>query len=125
MLIMGFARLTTGEAAVYSKILRYLLFEASPSFIRHLKANNIDCDIAFLPDTKYLKAASNFLIDLFRYRVQLSPEQFSETGYAERKMLLVLDVYDIIKSVKSQSKIHEKLNSRDSQFQRGEEMSLR
>ena len=39
-------------------------------------------------------------MDLFKYRVQLSPDQFIEKGFAERKMLLVLDIYDMLKHIK-------------------------
>ena len=82
-------------------------------------------DIAYISDVKFIKSISNPLMDLFRYRIQLSPDQFADDGYAERKMLLVLDIYDIIKSIKSQTKVDKKLNFRDPKFERGEEMAVR
>ena len=60
---------------------------------------------------------SAVLLDLFKYRVQLSPEQFVDSGYTERKMVLVLDLYDLIKQVKKQSKVATKLTMKDKKWE--------
>lgn len=53
------------------------------------------------------------MIDLFKYRVALLPEQFITRGYTERKMVLVLDLYDVIKQIRKISKVGYKLNMKD------------
>ena len=63
-------------------------------------------EIQFLPDAKFIKELSKVLIDLFKYRVALSPEQFILSGYTERKMVLVLDLYDLVKQVRNMSKVN-------------------
>ena len=64
-------------------------------------------------------------MDLFKYRVQLSPDQFIEKGFAERKMLLVLDIYDMLKHIKRQHIVDKKKNMKDVRFEHGGEMPVR
>lgn len=40
------------------------------------------------------------MLDVFNYRVSMSGEQFFQQGYSERKIILVLDLYDYIKETK-------------------------
>lgn len=60
-----------------------------------------------------MKEFSKVMIDLFKYRVALLPEQFITRGYTERKMVLVLDLYDVIKQIRKISKVGYKLNMKD------------
>lgn len=62
-------------------------------------------DVKFLGDMKFYRKVSLILIDLFNYKPALSVDQFFEQGYGERKMIMVLDVYDIIKKCKREHKI--------------------
>ena len=80
--------------------MRFLLFEASQGFVKHLEKSGVNMEIRYMTDSKFMKNIAKFLIDLFKYRVQLAPDQFTEKGFAERKMLLVLDVYDMLKEIK-------------------------
>jgi hypothetical protein len=52
---------------------------------------------------------SLILCDLFGYRVDLTPKQFFQEGYAERKLILLLDLYDILKNVRKAIKVNDKL----------------
>jgi len=70
-----------------------------------LKKNKVNMEIRYLAEAKFLKHISKVLMDLFKYRVQLAPEQFATTGFAERKMCLLLDVFDIVKKVRKMSKV--------------------
>lgn len=49
------------------------------------------------------------LCDLFGYRVELTAKQFFQEGYAERKLILLLDIYDILKKVRKSIKVNDKL----------------
>lgn len=109
--------LESGCPATYGKILRYLAFESSSAFVSYLRANGVNLEIQFLIESKFIKELSKFLIDLFKYRVALSPEQFIQKGYTERKMVLVLDLYDLIKQVRNMSKVGHKLNMHDKKFE--------
>jgi len=53
------------------------------------------------------------LCDLFGYRLDMSQSQFFEKGYAERKMILILDIYDILKNTRKGIKINNKLSRQD------------
>ena len=62
-----------------------------------------------MPDEAFYKNACLLLCDLFGYRVDLTPQQFFATGFAERKMVLVLSIYDILKKTRQGLKINSKL----------------
>lgn len=64
-------------------------------------------------DLKFFRNIQVIFADIFKYRVSLSADQFVEMGYAERKMCLVLDIYDLIKQVKKESKVHKRLHNVD------------
>jgi hypothetical protein len=59
----------------------------------------------YLPDGKFYRNISLMLCDLFGYRVSMNNEQFFQEGYAERKLILILDVYDIVKRTKTELKL--------------------
>jgi len=50
-----------------------------------------------LGEKNFCKALQNILGEHFDYKVDLNPEQFISSGYGERKLILVLDVYDMVK----------------------------
>ena len=56
--------------------MKYLAFESSTAFSNYLRANEVNAEIKFLPEAKFLKEFTKVLIDLFKYRVALSPDQF-------------------------------------------------
>ena len=106
-------------------MIRFLVYEASAGFVKHLEKNGADMEIRYMNDSKFIRELSKVLIDLFRYRVQLAPDQFTEKGFAERKMLLVLDIYDMLKEIKRQDKVDKRLKMKDVKFEHGGEMPVR
>ena len=56
------------------------------------------------------------LVDVFAYRVKLSNDQFFENGFSEQKMLLPLEIYDIIKKVKKHTKVDKTLQMKDAKM---------
>lgn len=97
--------------------MRHLIFGSSRSFRQFTEERNLDRSIEFLPEQKFIRAISAFLLEHLKYRVQLAPEQFVELGFTERKMVLVLDLYDLIKSVKKQTKVATKLTMKDTKWE--------
>merc|ERR1711893_569213 len=73
--------------------------------------------IQYMVEGKFLREFSKVLIDLFKYRVALAPEQFIAKGYTERKMVLVLDLYDLVKQVRKMAKIGYKINMKDKSWE--------
>lgn len=65
----------------------------------------------YVGNAKFFKAICLLLCDLFAYRVDLTSEQFFAKGYSERKILLCLNVYEILKKVRKQLKVNEKLGA--------------
>lgn len=57
-------------------------------------------DAQYLPDAKFYRQFSLLMLDAFNYRVAMSGEQFFQVGYSERKIILLLDLYDFIKETK-------------------------
>ena len=66
--------------------------------------------VEFLSELKFMKAAQSMFTSIFNYKVQLTPEQFVQNGFSERKLILILDSYDLVKQVKKQTKVHKRLN---------------
>ena len=78
--------------------------------VQHLVEKGTNPKVEFLSEFKFMKAAQSMLTSVFNYKIQLSPDQFVQNGYSERKLILVLDAYDLVKQVKKQSKVHKRLN---------------
>ena len=76
----------------------------------------MNAEVQYLPEAKFMKEFSKVLIDLFKYRVALSPEQFIQKGFTERKMVLVLDLYDLVKQVRNMAKVGHSLNRKDTKW---------
>jgi len=110
------ALLEEGCPQTYGRILKYLAFESSSAMINYLRANGVNKDIQYLIEAKFIKEISKVLIDLFKYRVALSPEQFIQRGYTERKMVLVLDLFDLVKQVRNMAKVGYRLNMKDKKW---------
>jgi hypothetical protein len=53
--------------------------------------------VEFLSELKFMKAAQSMFTSVFNYKVQLTPEQFVQNGFSERKLILILDSYDLVK----------------------------
>lgn len=90
-------KLQKGDAAYYSQILKHLLFKCSSQMLDHLKHKGVSMETQYLGEYKFCRALQQVLGDNFGYRLDLSPEQFVAPGYGERKLILVLDVYDMVK----------------------------
>lgn len=53
--------------------------------------------VEFLSELKFMKAAQNIFASVFNYKIALTPDQFVQEGFSERKLILVLDSYDMVK----------------------------
>ena len=110
-------QLEQGCPSTYGRILKYLAFESSNAFINYLTAKNVNMEIRHMIESKFIKELTKVLVDLFKYRVALSPEQFIQNGFTERKMVLVLDLYDIIKQVRMMAKVGHRLTMKDTAWE--------
>jgi len=102
------AELEAGNSTVFLKIIHHLFFRASESFTQFIDAN-AHKDLKFMPDPAFFKNTILILCDLFGYRTELTPQQFFDKGYGERKMVLVLSIYDILKKTRKGLKINHQL----------------
>ena len=90
------------------------MFRTSESFTEYfMTASKAQPDVKYMPDQMFYQQICLILCDLFGYRAELSEKQFFEKGSAERKMIFVLSIYDIIKSVRKGIKINTKLTRVD------------
>ena len=94
-----------------------MAFESSTAFVNYLTANSVNLEIRYLIESKFIRELSKVLIDLFKYRVALAPDQFIQSGFTERKMVLVLDLYDLVKQVRKMSKIGHRLTMKETKFE--------
>ena len=62
-----------------------------------------------MPDGKFFQSIVLILCDLFAFRVDLNSHQFFDTGYAEKKLIMILNIYDILKNTRKNIKINDKL----------------
>jgi hypothetical protein len=81
--------------------------------VKLLTDRGVNTDLQFLPDGKFYRNLGLMLVDVFAYRVKLSQDQFFETGFSEQKMMLILDIYDLIKRVKRGKNVDKKLEMVD------------
>ena len=61
---------------------------------------------------KFLKCVTLFLVDLFGYRVNIDSKQFFQEGFTERKLILILDIYDILKNVRKNIRINNNISKK-------------
>lgn len=78
------------------------MFRASQSFTDCIQSSlpeglNAHKDIKFLPDKAFYKSVCLILCDLFGYRAEMSQEHFFKMGSTERKIVMALQIYDILK----------------------------
>jgi len=88
--------------------MHHLLFRASERFTEFL-TTKVHPDVKFMPDNVFYKNICLILCDLFGYRIDMTPKQFFELGFAEKKLILVLDLYDILKKCRKGLKINKNL----------------
>lgn len=109
------AALQKGTPQAILKIMHHLLFRASERFTSHIHNGasrtgaNVHEDLKFMPDMQFFQNVCLILCDLFGYRTNLTPKQFFQEGYAERKLILLLDIYDILKKTRESLKVNDKL----------------
>lgn len=65
--------------------------------IEHLQHKGVNMEFQYLGEKKFCKALLHILGDNFGYKLDLTPAQFISNGYGERKQVLVLDIYDMVK----------------------------
>ena len=70
-------------------------------------------DLKYMPDGKFFQSIVLILCDLFGFRVDLNSNQFFDNGYAEKKLIMVLNIYDILKNTRKNIKINSKLGRVD------------
>ena len=87
------------------------------------KGISLQCE--YLSEGKFIKFLIAMCADLFAYRVVLSQEQYVKMEAPERKMILVLDLYDIVKQVRKQSKVDAKLDFRDPKWEHPCDIALK
>ena len=63
-------------------------------------------ELKYMPDKPFYKNTCLLLCDMFGYRADIAPDQFFQKGFAERKLIFVLDIYDILKSTRKNIKIN-------------------
>ena len=79
--------------------------------VEHLVTKGVNTKIEYLSEQKFIKETKNLLATVFNYNTQLTADQFVKGGFSERKLILALDVYDLVKQIKKQTKIHKKLHA--------------
>ena len=62
-----------------------------------------------MPDGQFFQSVCLILCDLFAFRVDMTSNQFFDSGFAEKKLILVLNIYDILKNTRKNIKINDKL----------------
>ena len=102
--------LRSGVPSTALKMIHHLIFRASERFTQHIQEKyHVHQDLKFLPDQQFYKSVCLILCDMFGYRADLTPEQFFDKGFAERKLIMILNIYDILKSTRKNIKINAKL----------------
>ena len=92
------------------KVLDHLLFRASEMFNKYLEGSGkVSNEMKYMNDGKFYSAICLLLCDLFGYRADLTANQFFAAGFSERKLIMCLDVYDILKKVRGNLKVNKKL----------------
>lgn len=119
------AKLEKGDPAQVTPILKHIVFKSSAAMRDHLESKGISLQTEYLPELKFCKALQNMCADLFAYRVELTPDQFTTVGYAERKMILVLDLYDLVKQVRKQTKVQKRLTNVDKKWEHPCDVALK
>ena len=66
-------------------------------------------EIEFLGEKKFARELSRTLAYKYNYRVDLNPEQFASQGFGERKMVLLLDIYGLLKQARKDGKVNKRL----------------
>mmetsp|Transcript_15682 Transcript_15682/g.24051 ORF Transcript_15682/g.24051 Transcript_15682/m.24051 type:complete len:235 (+) Transcript_15682:1-705(+) len=113
---LSMTHLEEGDPSAILKIIHHLMFRASEKFTAHITNSvvaGVSSDVKYMPDGPFLKNAMLILCDLFGYRSELTPSQFFQTGFVERKLILLLDIYDILKQTRKNLKINSRLDARE------------
>lgn len=84
-----------GYPFVFLPILHYALLNYSPYVAQLLHEN--DYDLFSKNDKEFIAKLFKAMIDLFNHKPLLNPQQFFKNGYAEAKVLLCIDVIEIVK----------------------------
>lgn len=72
--------LSRGVPSAVLKIVHHLLFRASERFSNHIheaavrQGGAVHADLKFMPDMQFYKSICLILVDLFAYRVDLTPK---------------------------------------------------
>ena len=120
-----YGSLRKGTPSIVRAVVEHLLFESSQSMIEKLKRHKINFDIRYMTPHKFYRQIQQTLLDLFNFRTTLSSDQFVGEGCAERKLLLIIDVYGLVKLCKRQARVTQRLTAHDVDFEYPEEMAQR
>jgi hypothetical protein len=91
------AAVSEGHSLQFLSILQYCLQSYSANVAAYL--DDYNCELTGPPDEAYLETVFRVLRELLDYRPVLSLSQFLRQGYAERKILMVLDVMGLVHSL--------------------------
>jgi hypothetical protein len=115
---IGIDDLQKGEPSSVLKVVHHLMFRASERFTEHIQdyvskmdgsKAGVHSDLKYMADGKFYSSVCLILCDLFGFRADLNSNQFFDIGYAERKLIMVLNIYDILKNTRKNIKINSKL----------------
>ncbi|KAI9208199.1 Centrosomal spindle body, CEP44-domain-containing protein [Polychytrium aggregatum] len=84
-----------GDPASYLPIIHFILLDASPLLARHLATKGYD--LYGKKDMRFLESVYRILRDEFNYKPALRKDQFFSMGFAEHKMIFVMDLIRLCK----------------------------
>ncbi|XRB06488.1 centrosomal protein CEP44 [Pycnococcus provasolii] len=94
--VLDEALLKAGDPVALLPALHYVLLGFSRPLARYLADSGYHLEES--SDWRFVESAAKLLREVFRYRPALTPVQFLSHGFAERKVLLVLDVIRVAKA---------------------------
>lgn len=82
--------LSLGDPAAFLPLLHHLFLAFSPSLTHYLSTQSFD--LFGKKDRSFISCVYKICRDAFLYRPALTIEQFFSTGFAERKIMFVIDI---------------------------------
>ncbi|XP_072181383.1 uncharacterized protein [Diadema setosum] len=92
---IDYSSLARGSPADFLPILHYVMCDFSRPLSELILDSNID--MVGKSDRKFLEATYKALRDLFSYKPCITAQQFFSKGFAERKILLMIDVVAMVR----------------------------
>ncbi|KAG2435127.1 hypothetical protein HXX76_007212 [Chlamydomonas incerta] len=99
--------LRLGDPVALLPLLSFTLLKFSRHVARYIVRNGFE--LAGKTDQRFVETSFRLLRDLLNVRTVLTPAQFFEQGFAERKVLLLCDVITVCKKLHNDEVRHERL----------------